>query len=223
ENVTSEARAVGNEGHDDAHGDGHEHRNGDAMRDEEPPVGDGDVVGFGIAADNADRPWIGIGDPDGAQYCGAGHGAEKDFGPERTKGKLEPPPLAPSVQQHECHCDAAGQAYRPAPECADGARGTASHELEGSIERGDGLAVGNPPGRSAPHQQAAQCDDEGRNFEIGNDEALNRTYDQAEGYAYEEGNQPDPGIAQFETHLLHENARLHHAHYHADETLDRTD
>src|SRR5690606_34595729 len=75
----------------------------------------------------------------------------------------------------------------------------------------------------APHQQAAQRDDEGRNFEIGDDEALNRTYDQAEGYAYEEGNQPDPGIAQFETHLLHENARLHHAHYHADETLDRTD
>ena len=66
EDVAAEAGARGDEGHDDADAERDQHRDGDAVRDEQAAFGHGDAIGLGVVLGDAARPGIGIGDPDGA-------------------------------------------------------------------------------------------------------------------------------------------------------------
>ena len=55
---------------------------------------------------------------------------------------------------------------------AEGALRAAAEELEGRVERGDGLALLEAEDQAAPDEQAAEGDDERRDAAVGDEEAL---------------------------------------------------
>ena len=102
-------------------------------------------------------------------------------------------------QQRQTTAAQATSADDPAPGRADRAVAAAAHQLEGRVHRRDGVAAGHPPGGAAPDQQAAERDDEGRNAEIGDDEALERADQQRRATKPDrQRDDPDRRIAEAE-------------------------
>ncbi len=124
--------------------------------------------------------------------------------------------------RHERDDRGAGEkADRPAPRRADRALRTAAHQPERSVQRRDGLAARHPPRRAAPHQQAAERDDEGRHAEISDDKTLQRAEPDADEEPGRE--RDDPGRRIFEADELRQQIDLHDAHHHAEKAEHRPD
>lgn len=106
---------------------------------------------------------------------------------------------------------------------APGATRPATHELKGGVEWRDGAPARHQPRHAAPDQQAAQRHDEGRNLEIGDNEALERADHEAEHHAGSQCDDPYPGISKLEPHDPDEEFGLRDAHHHADHAFDGAD
>ncbi len=185
-----------------------------------PPCGKRDMVRLRVAADAAGRPGISVENCDGREDQRAGDTGEKNVSRQWPKRevKLRAPDAAQRQHQHDgSACD---DADRPAPGRADRALGSPAHQPECGVKRRDRLSVCHPPRRAAPHQQAAEGNDEGRNAEIGDDKALQGAKDDAEE---KPGRQRYyPGCRMFEAEKLRKEHGLNDAHDHANEAEHRT-
>ncbi len=91
----------------------------------------------------------------------------------------------------------------------DGPLGATAHQAEGGIHRRNSLAAGDEPGGTAPDEQAAERDDEGRHVEEGDDRALERADRGADGDAAGKRDDPDGGM--LEPEILRQDLDLHDA------------
>src|SRR4029077_16557287 len=136
-------------------------------------------------------------------------------------GETELPALSPAVPQDEHHGYAQDDSEDPAHRPAERAGGPTPDQDETGIVGRDGRAAAEDPHDATEAEQTAQGDDEGRDPDVGDDEALQPADERAEADPEREGD--DPADRMVDPDRARKDVGHQHGIGHADDPDERAD